>query len=100
MYRRLRLCSNRGGYEAVAEPPHPIDLAAAKTRLEAAGIPVVDARVMLIASLEADVTISRAGRLLFKTHDVDEAERAFARVRSILGLPGMAGERSTELPGG
>jgi len=89
MYRRLRLCSNRGGYEAVAEPRHPIDLVGARTRLEAERIPVVDARVMLIAQLDAEVTISRAGRLLFKTQDARVAERTFERLRSILGLPAM-----------
>ncbi|HYA70564.1 MAG TPA: hypothetical protein VEH28_04255 [Thermoplasmata archaeon] len=100
MYRHLKLCSNRGGYEAIAEPPHPIDLGVAKGRLEAAGVPVVDARVMLIVSLEPEVTISRAGRLLFKTRDLREAEQAFGRLRSLLGLPGMAGESVGELPGG
>jgi hypothetical protein len=88
MYRRLKLCSNRGGFEAIPEPPHPIDLRAAKARLEAAGVPVVDARVMLIATLGPEVTISQAGRLLFKTQDGEEAEQAFARLRSLLGLPG------------
>lgn len=89
MYRRLALCSNRGGYEAVAEPAHPIDLADAKARLEAERIPVVDARVMLIARLDSEVTISRAGRLLFKTQDPRQAERTFERLRSILALPAM-----------
>ena len=99
MYRRLQLCANRGGFEAIPEPPHPIDLGAAKARLEAAGVPVVDARVMLIASLGPEVTISRAGRLLFKTQDGDEAERAFTRLRVLLGLPGKAGGDAGE-PGG
>ena len=100
MYRRLKLCSNRGGFEAVAEPPHPVDLAEAKARLEAAGVPVVDARVMLIASLPPEVTISRAGRLLFKTQDAAEAEHAFVRLREMLGLPGMEGSTGARLPGG
>ena len=98
MYRRLRLCSNRGGFEAVPEPPRPLDLAWAKARLEAVGIPVLDARVMLIASLGPEVTISRAGRLLFKTQDPEEAERAFARLRSLLGLPGNGGSASHGAP--
>ena len=89
MYRRLRLCSNRGGYEAIAEPAHPIDLGFARTRLGAERIPVVDARVMLIAHLDSEVTISRSGRLLFKTQDPRLAERTFERLRSILGLPAM-----------
>jgi hypothetical protein len=89
MYRRLRLCSNHGGYEAIAHPPAPLDLRAVKAVLEKEGIPVVDARVMLIVSLEPEVTISRAGRLLFKTRDARTAERAFERLRVLLGLPEM-----------
>ncbi|MGD1099396.1 MAG: hypothetical protein ABR888_03520 [Thermoplasmata archaeon] len=89
MYRRLRLCSNHGGYEAIADPPHPFDLRAVKTVLEKAGIPVVDARVLLIVSLGPEVTISRAGRLLFKTRDARAAEEAFERLRNLLGLPEM-----------
>jgi hypothetical protein len=89
MYRRLRLCSNNGGYEAIAEPPSPIDLRAARSRLEEERIPVVDARVLLLATLESEVTISRGGRLLFKTRDPKVAERSFERLRSLLGLPEM-----------
>jgi hypothetical protein len=44
---------------------------------------------MLIASLESEVTISRAGRLLFKTQDARLAERSFERLRQLLGLPEM-----------
>lgn len=89
MYHRLRLCSNRGGFEAIAEPAHPIDLVGAKARLETERISVVDARVMLIARFDTEVTISRAGRLLFKTQDRELAERTFEQLRSILALPPM-----------
>jgi hypothetical protein len=92
MYRRLRLCSNHGGYEAIADPPAPLDLRAVRTALENEGVPVVDARVMLIVSLEPEVTISRAGRLLFKTRDARVAERAFERLRVLVGLPKMESE--------
>ncbi len=92
MYRRLRLCSNHGGYEALAEPPNPLDLASVKALLEKEGVPVLDARVMLIVSLEPEVTISRAGRLLFKTQDARAAGRAFERLRSLIGLPEMEGD--------
>lgn len=94
MYQRLRLCSDRGGYEAVATPPNPLDLAEVKAILTAAAIPVIDARVMLIASLESEVTISRGGRLLFKTRDARLAEREFGRLRKLLGLPEMEGPPS------
>lgn len=100
MYRRLKLCSDRGGYEAVATPPHPLDLRAVKAALDAAAIPVIDARVMLIASLDSEVTISRAGRLLFKTRDARLAEREFDRLRGLLGLPEMEGPPAGGADGG
>jgi len=100
MYQRLRLCSDRGGYEAIAEPANPLNLVTVRSRLEAAAIPVIDARVMLIASLESEVTISRAGRLLFKTPDARVAQRSFERLRALLDLPPMAPERSTGRSGG
>lgn len=100
MYRRLRLCSGNGGYEAIAEPPRPLDLREVKAILEKEGVPVVDARVMLIVSLESEVTISRAGRLLFKTRDARAAERAFERLRSLIGLASMEPERVAETSGG
>ncbi len=90
MYRKLRLCSNNGGFEAIPDPPCPIDLARARDRLAAAEVPVVDARVMLIATLPPEVTISRAGRLLFKTRDAADAEAGFARLRALLDLPPLA----------
>lgn len=100
VYRRLKLCSNNGGYEAIPEEPTPLDLRSAKEILVNDGIPVVDARVMLIASLDPEVTISRSGRLLFKTQDARAAERAFDRLRGLLGLPAMENDRSTEGRGG
>lgn len=87
MYRKLQLCSNSGAYEAIPEPPRPLDLAATRRKLEREGIAVVDARVILIAALDPEVTISRNGRLLFKTRDAEAAERAFERLRSMLDLP-------------
>jgi len=100
MYRRLRLCSNNGGYEAIPEPPNPLDLARVRATLEANGIPVIDARVILIASLDPEVTISRAGRLLFKTQDAPTAEKAFDRLRTLLGLPGIEEEGAGGVSGG
>lgn len=100
MYRRLRLCSNNGGYEAIPDPPSPLDLPRIRSLLEGEGIPVIDARVMLIASLGTEVTMSRAGRLLFKTRDLKEAERTFERLRRLLGLPEMEGGPRGEGRGG
>lgn len=87
MYRTLTLCANRGGYEAIPEPPRRLDLVDVRHRLEREGIAVVDARVMLLAALEAEVTISAGGRLLFKTSDRRVAARVFERLRALLDLP-------------
>lgn len=84
-YRQLRLCSDRGGYEAVPDRPVPIDLGPVRRAFEKAGVAVVDARVLLIVGTDPEVTISRSGRLLFKTRDREAAVRAFERVRSLLG---------------
>jgi hypothetical protein len=100
VYRRLRLCSNNGGFEAVPEPPLRLDLADARHRLEREGIAVVDARVMLVAALDPEVTISRTGRLLFKTRDATAADRAFQRLRNLLDLPGTSEERGISRRGG
>ena len=88
--RPLTLCSNRGGYEAVPERSTHLDLTGVRTLLESAGIPLVDARVMLIASLEAETTISASGRLLFKTRDGAVAARALAQLRRLLGADPVA----------
>ena len=84
MYRKLRLCSNSGAYEAIPDPPRPLDLVRVRHALEQEGIAVVDARVMLIVGLDPEVTISRNGRLLFKTRDPATAERAFDRLQKLL----------------
>jgi hypothetical protein len=73
----------------VPNPPVRLDLAAARRRLEADGIAVVDARVMLIAGTEPETTISGNGRLLFKTRDARVAEATFEKLRGLLGLPGL-----------
>jgi len=100
MYRRLELCSNRGGYESVADPPHSIDLRSARATLEDEHVPVVDARVLLIVTLESEVTISQGGRLLFKTRDPRVAQRDFERLVRCLHLPSEAAERIPDSPGG
>ncbi|MFI5413215.1 MAG: hypothetical protein ACHQ0I_01305 [Candidatus Lutacidiplasmatales archaeon] len=100
MYRRVRRCYNNGGLESIPEPPNPHHHRAVKRTLETDGISVVDARVMLIASLDPEVTISRAGRLLFKTQDADAAERAFERLRGLLGLPDVEEDHPADSAGG
>jgi hypothetical protein len=89
VYRKLRVCSNGGGFEAVPNPPVRLDLAEARHRLEAQGVAVVDARVMLIAGTDPEATISRNGRILLKTRDPKIAEEAFERLRALLELPGL-----------
>ncbi len=83
-YRTLELCSSRGGFEAVPLREVRWDLAQVRRRLERARIPVVDARVLLIATLPPAVTIARSGRLLFKTPVAVEATAAFDRLRAVL----------------
>ncbi len=48
----------------------------------------MDARVMLIAGTDPEVTISQNGRILFKTDEPAVADRAFARL-----LPAIEGAR-------
>jgi hypothetical protein len=100
MYRKLRLCSNNGGYEAIPNPPIRLDLSKARRALEAVGVAVVDARVMLIAATDPEVTISQSGRLLFKTQDPAAAERAFQRLQTLLDLPGTQEEDAIPRRGG
>lgn len=66
-----------------------LDLSRIRTTLESAGIPVLDARVLLIASDRPEVTISRSGRLLFKTDDPAVARAAFDRLSRLLSLEGL-----------
>jgi hypothetical protein len=100
MYRKLRMCSNNGGYEAIPDPPLHLDLRSARQALEREGLAVVDARVMLVVALDPEVTVSRSGRLLFKTRDPVAAERAFERLRALLGLPGALDEGHMPRRGG
>jgi len=55
--------------------------------MRSAGTDVVDARVMLIAQFEREVTIARDGRILIKSRDATEAQRIFELVRPMLGVP-------------
>jgi hypothetical protein len=89
-YRQLRVCSGGGGFEAVPTGSVSLDLTAVRTALERQGVDVVDARVILIASLEVEVTVSRAGRLLFKTRDMEAAARAFERLRPLVDPGALA----------
>ena len=86
-YETLRLCSGRAAYEAVPRPRLDLDLPDLRRKLEEAGVDVVDARVMLIARMEREVTVSRDGRILIKTSDVGEADRLLHRLRAIAELP-------------
>ena len=96
-YRTLRLCSGGGGFEAVPERSVRVDLRAVRTALERDGVRVVDARVMLIASFEAETTVSSSGRVLIKTADPRVAERLFARLRPL--LEGPAGPTASDADG-
>ncbi|HXQ49135.1 MAG TPA: hypothetical protein VN842_05110 [Thermoplasmata archaeon] len=92
MYRTLRLCSSGGGFEAVPDSPRRLDLRRVRAALEQEGWRVVDARVMLIAQSDPEVTISQNGRLLFKTSDPKVADRVFLRLLPVIegaGDPGL-----------
>jgi len=86
-YHSLQLCAGGGAFEAVPVPRLTLDLRQARGTLESHGIPVVDARVLLIAQLEREVTLSRDGRVLIKTRDLAEAGVVFEHLRKLLGLP-------------
>jgi hypothetical protein len=86
-YYSLRLCAGGGAFEAVPAPRLNLDLRKAASVLESHGVVVVDARVMLIAQLGKEVTLSRDGRVLIKTRDNAEASKIFERVRDYLDLP-------------
>jgi hypothetical protein len=86
-YYTLRLCASRGAFEAIPDPPRTVDLKRIRAQLEATGVPVVDARVMLIAQLEREVTFGRDGRVLIKSQDPKEAQRLFDSLRPLLEAP-------------
>jgi hypothetical protein len=87
----MRLCASGGAYEAVPRPKLTLDLTSVRTQLQSAGIPVVDARVMLLLTLEREVTLSRDGRILIKSRDPDEANRILAKLLATLGFEAEAG---------
>jgi hypothetical protein len=93
-YYSLRLCAGGGAFEAIPAPRLALDLRSLKGTLEAHKIPVVDARVMLIAQLEREVTLSRDGRVLIKTKDTAEAAAIFERLRGLLNLPSVEPKHS------
>ena len=93
-YYSLRLCAGGGAFEAVPAPRISLDLGRVRTTLEAAKVPVVDARVMLILQLDREVTLSRDGRVLIKTKDPEQAAAIFARLGRLLDLPALGPEAS------
>ncbi len=86
-YHTLRVCANRGSFEAIPTGTTELDLGAVRGRFEAKGVSVLDCRVMLIAKMEREVTIGRDGRILIKTRDRDEAQRILETVAPIVGVP-------------
>lgn len=87
-YETLRLCTGRAAFEAIPNPKLALDLGRIRSTLEGSGVPVVDARVMLMFRLGADVTLGRDGRVLIKTSDPKAADAAFRRLDELLGLTG------------
>jgi hypothetical protein len=97
---KLRLCSGGGGYELVPEKDRSLDLPRIRRTLEEGGISVVDARVLLIATVGPEVTISRRGRLLFKTSDPDEADRTYERLLALVPQLAIELEEPPRRPAG
>ena len=93
-YSTLKLCSGRGAFEATPWPRLQLDLAPIAATLVAKGVPVTDARVMLIIGFARETTLSQDGRVLIKTQDVEEARRIFEELRGVAGLPEI-----TDAPG-
>ncbi|MEM0129155.1 MAG: hypothetical protein QXG65_03205 [Thermoplasmata archaeon] len=83
-YRAVRLCASGGGFEAIPEVPTTLPLSQIAERLRDAGIPVIDARVMLIVTLPPELTLSRDGRILVKTRQEDRAQEAIDRLARLL----------------
>jgi hypothetical protein len=88
-YSALRVCRQGGALEAVPRPRLELRLPDVKRRLEAEGIEVLDARVMLIVQLSKEATIARDGRILIKSSEPKEAGAIFERLRALLDLPPM-----------
>jgi hypothetical protein len=85
-YSTVRLCSGGGSFEAIPDPKLALDLGRARRTLEADGVGVIDARVMLIARLEKEVTLARDGRILIKTTDPVVADRILRDLCARLSL--------------
>ena len=86
-YATLKLCSGRGSFEAVPRPKLALDLATIATRLRASGYAVTDARVLLIARRDCEITLAADGRVLLKVADPLRAATAFEAFRAAAGLP-------------
>jgi hypothetical protein len=85
-YETLKLCSGRSAFESIPSPKLDLDLPGIRAKLEAEGVEVVDARVMLIFRLEHEVTLGRDGRILIKTADPRAADEVFRHLDRIAGL--------------
>ena len=83
-YRELRLCSNKGAFEALPSHPLVLDLSSVREALERRGREVTDARVMLIVPGTPELTIARDGRVLVKSRDAAAARAAFEGIRDLL----------------
>ena len=88
-YYTLKVCANRGAFEAIPSAPERLDLGRVRQSLESNGVSVLDCRVMLIARLERELTIGQDGRLLIKTTDGAEAERILRRFEGMVAAGGL-----------
>lgn len=91
-YRAVRLCASGGGFEAIPHARVALDLASIAARLRSTGLPVLDARVMLIVATAPELTLGRDGRILVKTTDARRAEELvdelWTRIEGTASAPG------------
>ena len=82
----LRPCRGIAAYSSIPKKNLRLDLGRCRTRLEKAGYEVIDAKVMLVAKKETDITVYRSGRLLVNTDDKDRARELVEELYRILGV--------------
>lgn len=82
----VRPCKGSTGTEVVPEGRLDLDIAANARRLEAAGIEVTDARVLLVIKGEPTVTLYPSGRMLVHTDDLEQARERALWLLALLDL--------------
>lgn len=82
----LRPCRGIAAYASVPKKNLRLDLGRCKSRLEKAGYEVIDAKVMLVAKKDTDVTVYQSGKLLVNTDDKEVARNLVEEIYGILDV--------------